>query len=182
MSTDQKTKEIGTLDAVDFPAIEEHMSRDSIWGQSIRNAIAERKLNVAQSCRQYLGPTELLTNVLAYFDFLESNPLQEEKLFSYEGNLTTGNMSKMRAPTLAGLCAWLLIHRDTWGAWRRGDQRLDLKPVVEWAEQVMWDLKYTGAAAGLLNPTIVIRDLGLVEKQQVDSKTTVVIDGDEADL
>lgn len=146
---------------------------NKLWQLGVHKIIAKQK---------YQSAEQLLNACFGYFEWLENNPLMEAKLVTYEGVSTVEELPKMRSPTLAGLCLYLGIHRDTWGAWRRGDNRKDLAGVVELIEQKMYDDKFTGAAAGLLNPSMVIRDLGLVEKQQVDNKTTVVIDGDEAEL
>lgn len=117
-----------------------------------------------------------------YMQWCEENPLYESKLVTYEGSSNLEEVPKMRTPSLAGLCAFMGIHRDTWGAWRRGDYRPDLRTAVEWGEQIMHESKLSGAAAGLLHPVIICRDLGLADRSVVDNKTRVVIEGDEADL
>lgn len=146
---------------------------NKLWQLGLAKMLARTK---------YQTPEELLLACVGYFEWLDENPLLEGKLVTYEGVSTVEEVPKLRAPTLAGLCLYLGIHRDTWGSWRRGDARRDLQPVTEIVEQKMYDDKFGGAAAGLLHPMIVARDLGLVEKQQLDNKTTVVIDGDEANL
>jgi DNA-packaging protein gp3 len=141
-----------------------------------------RAMFAAREANPYAEPETLLAACAEYLDQCEEDPLQESKLVSFEGNSRLEEVPKMRVPTLMGLCLHLGIHRDTWGSWRRGDVRPELRSVVEQVEQHMWDKKFSGAAAGLLNPQIISRDLGLIDKQQIDGKTTVVIDGDEAKL
>ena len=67
----------------------------------------------------------------------------------------------MRAMTIDGLTLFLGIDRRTWNAWR--DQE-DFSEVVMKADQVIREQKFAGAAADLLNPNIIARDLGLTEK------------------
>lgn len=133
---------------------------NQLWKKAIEN-------------RKFLGPVpspEALAQIVSdYFEWLEDNPINEAKLVTYEGVSNLEDIPKMRAPTLYGLCAFIGIHRDTWGSWRRGDDRTELRQVVEWAEQVMAEWKFTGAAAGVLNPVIITRDLGLADKQEVTS-------------
>src|SRR5699024_5716674 len=68
------------------------------------------------------------------------------------------SLPKMRAMTLDGLCLFLDIDSETWRRWRSDN---DFCGVVSRAEQVIRDQKFSGAAAELLNPNIIARDLGL---------------------
>ena len=147
-------------------------TKDSLW----RNAVRRHK-----ELTQFT-PENLIPAFCEYISWCEDNPLNSSVLTSYQGESTLNDVPKMRMPTLSGLCVWLGIHRDSWGAWRRGDQRLELKASVEWCESILYDAKITGAAAGLLDSKIIVRELGLVERQQIDNKTQVVIQGDEAQL
>lgn len=99
-----------------------------------------------------------------YFEWVESNPLKEGKLTSYQGKNTLEEIPKMRAMTIEGLCLFLDIDDSTWFRWRDDE---DLCVVVMWAERVIRYQKFTGAAADLLNPNIIARDLGLSDKQEL---------------
>lgn len=72
----------------------------------------------------------------------------------------------MRAMTIGGLCIFLDINRGTWNAWRA--QEDDYSEVIARAEEIIYDQKFSGAAADLLNPNIIARDLGLRDKTDVD--------------
>lgn len=113
----------------------------------------------------YEDPQVLLIEVCGYFNWLTENPLHEAKLVSYEGVSNIESVPKMRAATLDGLLLYLGIARETWGSWRRGSQPA-LSDVILYAEQFIREQKFTGAAAGLLNPMIIARDLGLAEKAE----------------
>lgn len=164
------------------PTVPEGDPRLELKSFSKGNKLWQLGLAKMMAKTKYPNPESLIAACFGYFEWLEANPLYEAKLVTFEGDSSIEQLPRMRTPTLAGLCLYLGIHRDTWGSWRRGEKRVDLQPVVEVVEQKLYDDKFTGAAAGLLHPMIITRDLGLVEKQQVDSKTTVVIDGDEANL
>ena len=127
------------------------------------------KLSVANRWRLHKNatPENVLEIVCEYFQWCVDNPLLEAKLVTYEGVSTLEHIPRMRAMTLKGLCSFLCIHIDTWASWRRGDDRRYLQPVVKWAEQVIYDQKFSGAAAGFLNPNIIARDLGLAEKSEL---------------
>lgn len=98
-----------------------------------------------------------------YFQWVEDNPLWENKVAQYQGSPVDMPAAKMRAMTLDGLHLFLDIDESTWRAWRTDN---DFSRVVMIAEKVIRSQKFAGAAADLLNPNIIARDLGLVDKSQ----------------
>lgn len=100
-----------------------------------------------------------------YFQWCEDNPLLEEKAFCYEGSITTHDSPKVRALTINGLTLFIDVTERQWREWR--NTRQDLVPVIEWAETVIRDQKFTAAAAGLLNANIISRDLGLADRREI---------------
>ncbi|WGM06648.1 terminase small subunit [Arsenophonus nasoniae] len=48
------------------------------------------------------NPEQLWQACCEYFEWIENNPLKEEKVFSYQGEITHTNISKMRAMTIIG--------------------------------------------------------------------------------
>lgn len=93
-----------------------------------------------------------------YFEWVEANPLQEMQYKQAGGEPVPVIIPKMRAMTIGGLCIFLDIHRTTWADWRKQD---DFSSVVTRVEEIIRDQKFAGAAADLLNPNIIARDLGL---------------------
>lgn len=112
--------------------------------------------------RLYENPKDLMAACIEYFDFIEENPLVEEKCGFHEGVAVYGETKKMRAMTPGGLATFLGVTLETLKKWKKNEA--DLKPVLEWAEQIIYEQKFTGAAAGLLNSVIISRDLGLSDK------------------
>ncbi|MGQ5734191.1 DNA-packaging protein [Serratia sp. IR-2025] len=108
-----------------------------------------------------------------YFQWVEDNPLWEMKPFAYQGEVTQAPVAKMRAMTLTGLCLFLDISDDTWRNYR---EKEDLLGVVTRAEKVIYDQKFSGAAADLLNANIIARDLGLAEKKEVKQSVSDLSD------
>lgn len=102
-----------------------------------------------------------------YFEWVEANPLYEDKITAYQGVVTHEPVSKMRAMTLAGLCVFLDIDRTTWAAY---GAREDFSPVTTRVEEIIREQKFTGAAADLLNANIIARDLGLADKSELTGK------------
>ncbi|ALX96071.1 DNA-packaging protein [Serratia fonticola] len=110
----------------------------------------------------------LWTACCEYFQWVEENPLWEMKAFAYQGEVTQEPIAKMRAMTLTGMCIFLDITRQTWGTFRLMEGFSD---VTSRAEDIIYDQKFSGAAADLLNANIIARDLGLKEQSQVEDVT-----------
>lgn len=135
---------------------------NQLWKLRLRHGLKKQK---------FTDPHELIEAVCGYFNWVEENPLHEAKAFSYEGDVTVEDLPKMRAATVTGLCMYIGICTSTWREWRNPKEptkyREDLIEVIRFAEDYIREQKFTGAAAGLLNPAIIMRDLGLVDKQQL---------------
>lgn len=98
-----------------------------------------------------------------YFEWAEENPLWEAKAFAFQGDVTVEKLPKMRAMTLDGLHLFLDIDNETWRNYRG---RKGFVGVTTRVENVIRSQKFAGAAAELLNPNIIARDLGLAEKRE----------------
>lgn len=120
---------------------------------------------------KFTSPDDLWAACCEYFQWCENNPLNEAKAFAYEGKVTIAAVPKMRAMTIGGLCMFIDIEEKTWREWRK--DRTDLSAVITRADAVIYRQKFEGASAGLLVPNIIARDLGLADKSDVNSQTTV---------
>lgn len=117
-------------------------------------------------------PDALWDACTQYFVWVEENPLWEEKLFAYQGEVTRGTAYKMRAMTVSGLCLFLDIERKSWDNYR---DRKDYLHIVTRVEEIIRDQKFSGAAAELLNPNIIARDLGLRDATHTEHAGTLGI-------
>jgi hypothetical protein len=120
----------------------------------------------------FAKPDDLWAACCEYFEWVEDNPLWEDKVTSYQGVNSHEPVAKMRAMTISGLCTFLDIVRDTWDEYRAREGFTD---IVTRVEEIIRDQKFAGAAADLLNANIIARDLGLAEKQE--TKSTVDLHG-----
>ncbi len=104
-----------------------------------------------------------------YFEWSDANPLKEEKGFAYKGRVKIQEFNKMRAYSLMGLCLYLGCNE---AYFRQFDvkNKPDFATVIEWIYSVTYTQKFEGAAADLLNPNIIARDLGLKERTDITSK------------
>ena len=96
-----------------------------------------------------------------YIDFCLDNPLLET---DYRGkDLQMVTIPKMRAMTQWGLYQWLGIGESTWHDWKKNERYAE---VIARVENLFKAYKFEGAAADLLNPNIIARDLGLADRQE----------------
>lgn len=114
--------------------------------------------------RAFDTPEDIWDAAIAYFEWVERNPLWEAKLVSFQGISTVEQLPKMRAMTLMGFWLHSGVNKDTWYRYKNDSH---YREVCENVEYHIREQKFSGAAAGLLNPIIIARDLGLSEKHEV---------------
>lgn len=114
---------------------------------------------------KYDTPEILWEACCEYFKWVEDNPLWEEKLFVYQGEVTRAIVDKMRAMTISGMCLFLGICEKTWANYRDNKDKVQ---VITQAEVIIYNQKFAGASADLLNANIIARDLGLRDKQEIN--------------
>ncbi len=113
-----------------------------------------------------------------YFEWVEDNPLQSSEPVKFQGSGTLMEVPKMRAMTIQGLCIFIGITTVTWRDWR--ESRDDLSSIITRVEEIMYEQKFSGAAADMLNPNIIARDLGLADKKEMKGQIAVINSDDEA--
>ncbi len=105
----------------------------------------------------FATPDDLLTAAFDYFDYCENNPVIKYGIYGCPPRMV--GVKKMRAMSLQGLCAHIgLCHL------RRYKQNAEFVPVIAYIQNVIFSWNIEGAAAGVLNPCVVARVLGLVEQ------------------
>lgn len=133
--------------------------------------------------RIFKEPENLWDAAEEYFQWVEDNPLKEGKAAQFQGVFVHGEVNKMRAMTIQGFCRFVHIDFTTWELYKERD---DFIQVTREIENVIYEQKFTGAAAELLSANIIARDLGLVEKKTVggdpENPLTVNITQDDASV
>lgn len=116
-----------------------------------------------------------------YFQWCVDNPLYSTEFLGKDAEERL--VPKMRAFTLAGLCLHLDVNTHYFSQFKETElgKTNDFSSVIARIENIIYNQKFTGAAAGFLNANIIARDLGLSEKQDITSKTITVTVQDEED-
>ena len=123
-----------------------------------------------------------------YFRWCVNNPLIELEQIKNpprpykdrEGEWVTPSqfveLPKMRAFTIQGLCRflncnslWFNQFEDSLKSEEKQNDPLnkDFSEILTRVREIIYEQKFTGAAAGFLNPTIIARDLGLRDKTEL---------------
>jgi len=148
----------------------EEESRNAMYGNSFWKARSTHGRNPI-----FKNHNDLWDACLQYFTWAEENPLKEEKLFSFQGETHTGEINKIRAMTIGGMCIFLDICQNTWTNYKEKKGETDKEKelaqdflrVTSKVEEIIKSQKFEGAAADLLNANIIARDLGLKEKTEL---------------
>lgn len=138
------------------------MSEESLAGKQLWEVAAQKRRGPKFKFKQ---PSDIWDKAMEYFQWAIDNPLTEEKLFSYQGEIVRDEVSKMRALTKEGLFVFLQCSRDCWRQYSTGERGEEFVPVCKEIETIIYEQKFSGAAADLLNAAIISRDLGLADKQ-----------------
>ena len=115
----------------------------------------------------FADPDKLWDACCQYFDWIEEHPLMAAEVVKFQGEATLTQVPKMRAMTISGMCLYLDIAESSWASYRERDGFLG---VTTRAEKIIYNQKFTGAAADLFNANIIARDLGL--RDGVDNNHT----------
>lgn len=115
-------------------------------------------------------PDILFEACCEYFTWCEDNSLLEH---DYVGkDAVEINRRKMRAFTIQGLCIFLHVNTDYFSDFKdnlkgkNDDLSKDFSRIITQVMDIIYNQKFTGAAAGFLNPNIIARDLGLADKKE----------------
>lgn len=125
----------------------------------------------------FSSPEILQAACYEYFEHVEATPVIEERVFCYQGEIVTAQVKHPRTMTLGAMCLYLGIDRSTWADYR---EKKDFIPVVREAEEIIWQQKFSLAAADQMNANLIARELGLVEKRQMEGSITFVVDSKTA--
>lgn len=136
----------------------------------------------------FTTPELLLEAACEYFQWCEDNPLIEVDFKGKDANRV--ELPKMRAFTLHGLCIYLDANTVYFNHFKDSlkgkDDELSkgFSKVISHIYEIIYNQKFTGAAAGFLNPNIIARDLGLRDSTENTTKleiTPTIIDWADSD-
>lgn len=120
-----------------------------------RNPIYGTAEQLQDACQQYL-------------EWNADNPLYKVHVTAFQGVVSQESVPVMRAMTIGAMCLFIGIDVSTWREWKA--TRKDFSAVIREVEQAIFQQKFEGASADLLNANIIARDLGLADKTELTGK------------
>ena len=135
----------------------------------------------------FSSPDLLWEAAVEYFEWCDKHPLKETKAFHAQGLITTTELPLLRAYTMAGLQLYMGCNDHYFSQFKKAlpEDEQDFSSIITRIEKTIYVQKFTGAAAELLNPNIIARDLGLTDKQDHTTKgdkmspITITVDSSE---
>ena len=111
----------------------------------------------------FKNPDDLWTAACEYFEWVQANPLYEDKVNFHQGQAVHEAIPKMRAMTIQALTFFIDISDDTWANYCANKDFIGITTQIK---KVIYSQKFEGAAADMLNSNIIARELGLSDKVQ----------------
>lgn len=112
--------------------------------------------------RRFEAPEDLLAAAEGYFQWVEDNPILEERVFVSQGDVTRVDVRHPRAMLVGTMQRFIGISH---GCWTDYTTREEFKDVCEHIKSVIFQQKFEYGCADMLNPNLVARELGLMEKK-----------------
>lgn len=119
------------------------------------------------------SPEHLWNAACEYFEWVEANPVPEEKLFHAQGVITKDVIYHPRPMTISAFRLFVDISEQTWLDYRK---REDFMGICQEIDTIIYNQKFTGATAGLMNPSIIAREIGLKDSHEVNQTTHGTLD------
>lgn len=110
-------------------------------------------------------PANLWKKAMEYFEWVNKNPLKEEKVF---GTGKRMKVPKLRPMSETAFCLYAGIDENTFQRYKSHENYKDFWAVSETISKIIYTQKFEGAVADLMNPNIIARDLGLKDQQGID--------------
>lgn len=123
----------------------------------------------------FASPELMYEAACEYFQWCEDNPLLEEKIYVVQGEIRRETVAKLRAFTLHGLCIYLDCNTQYFKTFKSQlpEGEKDFNTVIGNIEEIIYNQKFTGASADMLNSNIIARDLGLADKKEHSGEVAV---------
>jgi hypothetical protein len=141
-------------------------------GAPIGNEFWKRRTKHGRD-KLFTKPELLWQAAQEYFQWCFDNPLIEIDFVGKDA--TQVQKPKIRAFTWSGLELYLDI--DSLREYKSNPDYKEFSHIITRIEKIMYTQKFEGAAAGLLNPNIIARDLRLNDGDPLPTNLTVTISG-----
>lgn len=124
------------------------------------------------------SPEDLWERAMGYFRWADANPwYKHEAIKSGDYAGSTMKVATARPYTLHGLCQYLGCTTSYFRSFK-SEERINKEvflTVIEHLEETIYNQKFEGAAVGAFKENLIARDLGLIDRKEVDNKGAIAI-------
>jgi hypothetical protein len=149
--------------------------------QNKTKGIQDKKTGQMNGSEKNNTPEEILEAFHAYMEVTKANPKIKQVPNTKTNSIIT---LEMEVPfTKTGFIIYLAKKGITKNGreilYNRDNRYSEFKEVIDYIDLVTYDDQLSGAIAGVFNNNVVIRNLGLSDKQEVKSEEKIVVDFNE---
>ncbi len=119
--------------------------------------------------KRFESPMDLLIAAQEYFEWADSNPMLEQKVYHSNGVITKDQVEHPRPYTLAGFYVFSGTPESTWYDYKANPV---FSAACDLIMKTMYDQKFSGASTGFFNANLIARDLGIREVSDVKQEVT----------
>lgn len=109
-------------------------------------------------------PEEVFDFAVRYFSWAESEAIKAIETAAFQGVVSESLVHKPRVFTLTGLALFMGVNINRFARWRTEAGYSD---VMEFIDNVIYEQKYQLGVAGIINHTIVGKELGIDKPQEI---------------
>lgn len=109
-------------------------------------------------------PEEVFDFAVRYFSWAESEAIKAIETAAFQGVVSESLVHKPRVFTLTGLALFMGVNINRFASWRTEAGYSD---VMEFIDSVICEQKYQLGVAGIINSTIVGKELGIDKPQEI---------------
>lgn len=130
------------------------------------------------------SPDALWEAACEYFESIQNSPYKKVEaktvnIGDYQSRVELVELPVMKPFTMHGLCRYLGCNTVYFYQFEKNlkqddPKHQDFSNIITRIREIIYEQKFSGAAAGFFNANIIARDLGLADKKEVDKKTTKV--------
>ena len=115
-------------------------------------------------------PDDLEKSAFEYFKWVDENPITSKKTTTSDKGTFISEDTLQRPYTWDGLYIFLDVFDLV--AYK---EKIEFSQVITRIDRIIRTQKFEGATAGIFNANIISRDLGLVDKKEVETNTKEVL-------
>ena len=134
----------------------------------------------------FTDPQKMWDAACEYFEWVDANPWVKVETRSKPNGDESTTTPTERPYTIGGLCVFLGVHSKYFNNFKTTKtyaENKDFADIITRIEEIIYTQKFEGAAVGAFNATIMSRELGLTDKQEItDKRPQVIVKSDDPSI